>query len=156
MTLHGRAGPLPVGANLKRRMTGSDSSSLFFFFLNHQIRTCKPGTDILKAKSQMQNLPGSHKRVNHSADPHRRRAPTDNRTVGRLGFCMGLNTRPGSHILSILRMQTRTSPHMQSADPSLEKGVCRPPCLVTPTCPRLPLPTAACLRFPAPFFLFKA
>lgn len=45
--------------------------------------------------------------------------------VGRPRSCMGLHTSAGSHILSILLMQIRASPHMQWADPAFEKEACR-------------------------------
>lgn len=72
--------------------------------------------------------------------------------VGRLGSCMGLHTRPGSHILSILQMQTCTSPHMQRVDPIFWKRSVQIPCLVTPTCPgfHFPLPP---LSVPCPVFI---
>lgn len=71
--------------------------------------------------------------------------------VGRLGSCMGLHTKPGSHILSILSMQTCTSPHMQRADPAFENEACRSHAWWPQPAPVSTSHCHLCL-FPVPFY----
>lgn len=100
--------------------------------------------------------PKRQKWVNQTSVPQCRCTPSiDTELLPGWAPRMGLDTRPGSHILSILRMQTwHVAPHAEGLTPLLKKKRADP-MLTDPNLPQLPLPTATSVSFPPVAFHFN-